>query len=410
MNKLRGGWIDYRTAKPPQFTRDSVRPLPAFGRLSLGRAEAGDLRQAAVACSRNPYVAEETEEFIQQAERAYSECFSLNTREAVAEILDHGFGAVLLENVPADFGLPSTPLAGGALDPGFKETFVSEFSAVAIGALAHAQIFNFRQEGRGSAPLFDNVVPVKKLRAHRGGGGFDNNFPFHCESTWHRMRPDYGVLLGIREDPGALTLISSVSEIITEQLVESMPIDSYRLKAPELYSQMAAEDIPLGTPLYRTMPPIVVSDPVTINVNFNGTDCLGQGVVEWLAGLERVVEEKAASVVLGSGNALIFNNHRACHTRTGFDPNFGPDARWFLRANFKKDLWSHKSGNAAADISNSDLERMTAHGWVDGQGNLTRSFLPYVDNPRAINDLSETLRNLVAKALHLTPVPGSRIV
>jgi L-asparagine oxygenase len=410
MNELQSEWIDYRTATPPQFTRHAVRPLPARNRLRLGAAESDALLQAAVECPRNPYVTAEVEDFIQLAQQAGRECFCPGTRQAAAEILESGFGALLLENVPADAGLPPTPLVGGALEHGYKETFVTEFAAVAIGALVDAQLFNFRQEGGGSATLFDNVVPVRELRERRGAGGFDNNFPFHCESSWHRMRPDYVVLLGVKEDPQAMTLVSSITEMLDQQLVASMPAGSYRMKPPELYSQMAEEDIPLGTPLYCMTPPVRVGEPASLNVNFNGTDCLGPAAVEWLARLERSAEENAASVVLGSGNAIVLNNNRTCHTRTGYSPDFSQDLRWFLRINLKRDLWSHALRHDEAEISGSDMELMGAQGWVDPQGNLTESFLPFVENPRKIRDVPVEQRSLVAKALHLTPVTGSRIV
>lgn len=114
--------------------------------------------------------------------------------------------------------------------------------------------------------------------------------------------------------------------------------------------------------------------------------------------------------MLGPGNALIFNNHRTCHTRTGFDPNFGPDARWFLRANFKKNLWGHNPPARAVGLSESDIDLLAARGWVDQEGNLTTAFLPFVENPQQISALPEGVRPLAAGALHLTPVRGSRIV
>jgi hypothetical protein len=400
-------WIDFRTARPPRFTRHKVRSLLERCKVRLETSEADALLQAATGCPGNPYVPAEAEEFIQAAQCASSNLFTHGTRRAVREILDSGFGAALVANLPVDPVSLPTPRACGALDPGYKTTFVSEFVSVALGVLMDAEIFNFRQEGRGSAPLFDNVVPVEKFRSQRGAGGFENNFPFHCESAWHRMRPDYVALIGIKEDSAAKTLVSSITDILDQELINNMPEGSYRLKPPELYMQMEEQGIPLGTPFYQICPPV---DAATMNVNFNGTDCLGREAVDWLAKFEDVTESNAISSVLKPGNALILNNYRTCHTRTGFDPFFGPDARWFLRGNFKKNLWGGDVSSRETVLSDADLEQIAAYGWADRDGNLAASFLPFVENPQMISALPAGMRPSAAKALHLTPVPGSRIV
>jgi L-asparagine oxygenase len=331
------------------------------------------------------------------------------TRRAVPKTLDSGFGALLLENLPVDPVPPPTPGACGALEPDYKPTFVSEFVTVALGALAGAEIFNFRQEGRGSAPLLDNVVPVAELRSQRGAGGFEDNFPFHCESAWHRMRPDYVALVGIREDPAARTLVTSVTSILEQGLIARVPEDCFRLKPPQLYIEMAEQGVPLGTPPYRACTPIDARTGI-VNVNLNGTDCLGDEAVQWLTTFEDVIEANAFSAVLGPGNALVMNNHRTCHTRTGFSPRLGPEARWFLRGNFKKNLWGTVPGSRPGGLSDADLKLLAAAGWSDEGGSLTASFLPFAEKPRQVCRLPAGMRSLAAKALLLTPVQGSRIV
>jgi hypothetical protein len=404
-------WTDYRTARPSRFTRHTGRSLPPHSKISLTSTEADALLQAATDCPGNPYAPANAEEFIQEAQRASSNLFSSSTRKAAQEILDSGFGALLVEDVPIDPILPPTPHACGALSPDYKKTFVSEFVSVALGTLVDAQIFNFRQEGRGSAPLFDNVVPVRELRSQRGAGGFENNFPFHSESAWHRMRPDYVALIGIRKAPDAKTLVCSITDILDQELVINMPEDSYRLKPPELYMQMEEQGVPLGTPFYRICPPIdTSSDTAAVNVNLNGTDFLGHEALEWLTRFENVTESNAIASVLEPGNALILNNYRTCHTRTGFDPSLGPEARWFLRGNFKKSLWEGGLVSRKASLRGADLEMIADCGWADGNGDLTISFLPFIENPQKINTLSASMRSLAAKALYLTPVRGSRIV
>jgi len=399
------GWTDYRTARPAKFDRTAVPPLPSSSTVRLTPDESGALLEAALVCTENPYLSEQREDFIRTARVAGKICFSTATRQAAQEILDRGFGALLLEDLPVDPVLPPTPSAGGALDPHYKSTFVSEFVSVALGVLVDAEIFNFRQEGRGSAPLFDNVVPINSLRLQRGAGGYANNFPFHCDSTWHRMRSDYLALVGIRPDPNALTMACSVVDIADTDLIDGMPLESFRLKPPDLYTQMEAQGIPLGAPHYRLMNPIEI-DATAMNVNFNGTDCRGPVATEWLSHFEDVVEEKAVGCILSRGNGLLLNNRRVCHTRTGYAPNFGAEARWFVRSNFKRGLWDQPFNDGSA----ADLQNLKELGWVDATGRLTDQFLPFVEDPMRLVGLPQKSRELAAKALCYTPVLGSRIV
>jgi hypothetical protein len=404
-------WIDYRTARPARFSRHTGRSLPSHAKVSLTAAEADALYQAALDCPGNPYVPASAEEFIQEAQRASNEVLTEVTRKTAQGILEHGFGALLVENLPTDPDLPPTPPACGGLSPGYKKTFVSEFVSVALSTLADAQLFNFRQEGRGSAPLFDNVIPLQQLRSQRGAGGFENNFPFHSESAWHRMRPDYLALIGLRKAADARTLACSITDLLDQELLAAMPAGSYRMKPPELYTQMEEQGVPMGTPFYRVCDPIDTSGATAaVSVNLNGTDCLGAEALEWLARFESVAESNAISAVLEPGNALVMNNSRTCHTRTGFDPILGPEARWFLRGNYKKDLWAAEPASRRTALPDADLELLADCGWVDSDGELTTSFLPFVENPQQLSTLPPGQRALAAKALCRTPVRGSRIV
>ena len=121
-------------------------------------------------------------------------------------------------------------------------------------------------------------------------------------------------------------------------------------------------------------------------------------------------ESNAIGFVLQPGNALLLNNYRTCHTRTGFNPSFGVQARWFLRGNYKTNLWSGDLASRQAVLRPGDMDQMTAYGWADENGNLSAPFLPFVESPQKVATLPAGMRDLAARALHLTPVRGSRIV
>jgi L-asparagine oxygenase len=403
-------WVDYRTTRPVQFSRTQHRTFPANCIVNLSTAEREKLLAGALKCPEKPYNRTESEAFIENAQAVGAHTFSNKTRHAVRQILGDGFGAAWVEGLPTDPDLPPTPTTGGSLKPNYKARFVSEFVLVALGTLIDAELFNFRQEGRGSAPLIDNVVPIPGMEQQRGAGGFANNFPFHCDNAWHRMRPDYLVLVGIRGDPRARTLISSVTDVESTDLTAMMPENSYRLKPPDLYLQMQARGVPLGTRQFRIKQPLQKSEKSAINVNFNGMDCRGFEAAQWLASLEEAIESSAVGCVLKPGTAIVMDNSRTCHTRTGYRPNFGPEARWFIRGFFKCNLWKHSQTEAEEFWSEAEIETVREHGWLDTDGLLTSAFMRFIDHPMSIVDLSEALRPLMTKALHKTPVRGCRIV
>lgn len=408
-------WIDYRSARPFNFQRTEIPDLPEQYAISLNEKERNDLAGFALSIPFNFYGKEEQENFIAET-RKMSALFSSSTRNMIRRELDGGFGAILVRGLPVDEDLPTTPTTGGLLPPDYKKTFIAESTLLALGWLTGAEPFNFRQEGRGKAPLLDNIVPVESLKSQRGAGGYENNFPFHCESAWHRKRPDYLILLGIREGSAAHTLVFSVEMFEgTSWIQDSKDLGNwFRLKAPDLYFQMEKSGIPMGTAKYSFEPPIKAgTSGVRLNINFNGTDCIDEKALNWLSRLEEFIESKTVKTVIGPGNALILNNDLTCHTRTGYQPSFDGMDRWFLRGYFKKDLWSLPNNpyeqNARIEEGKEFADLISA-GWMSREGKLSYSFARYVHQPDEVNKLDGRLAELAALAFHYTPVEGSRIV
>jgi L-asparagine oxygenase len=401
-------WIDYRQEKPCNYARTELKEFPERAIVRLSDEECTILSQCFQDIHYNPYDHSEQEEFIATVSEIFIRHLDPERVETIKTQLEEGVGVVLVQNLPTDPNLPDTPKLGGPLDPGYKSTFIVEALLIAIGRLTGAEPFNFRQEGLGTAPLLDNIVPVKKLKEQRGAGGYANNFPFHCESAWHRKRPDYLVLAGVRECPGAKTMVFSVEDLKGTRWEKEAPevTDWFRLRAPDLYVQMQEKGIPMGTEEYVLSPPVIHgANGLELNVNFNGTDCAHREALEWFTSLEAYIEEHAAGVVLGPGSAIILNNKRTCHTRNGYVPKFDKQDRWFVRGYFKKNLWSNQEGHP-----NYDLAAMTAAGWMTPEGELTEAFTKYVYYSQELAKLSPEDQLLAKKAFMYTPVVGTRIV
>jgi len=405
-------WIDYRKAKPISYQRKHIADLPAENIVTISADESRKLKEGALAICKTPYNIEEQDAFINAA-KALTHCFAPETVASVESILATS-GVVLMKGLPVEADLPDTPTKGGSLPPGYKATFLNEALLIAFGTLSGGELYNYRQEGRGSAPLIDNVVPVRELKSHKGAGGYENNFPFHCESAWHRKRPHYLILYGVRENADAKTLAYSSKDLLSSDY----PLDGltdperFRLKAPELYIQMQNEGIPMGTPEFSDLPPVqIYKDKYKLNVNFNGTLCRDMETVELLSKFEDYIESKMVGTIISHGSALLLNNDITCHTRTGYTPLFDGKDRWFLRAYFRRDLWKYDS-NVFKEIGGQpdDYQELRKLDWIDDDLTLTSAFTKFMYDPQEFYALPDAQKRLAVLAFQLTPIPGHRIM
>ena len=409
-------WIDYRRVRPLCFPRTNSSDFPEQATVVLSREERQALLEMILHLPSNPYIPVEQESFISSSKQIAVQALSNATLRRIRTELDSGLGAVLVRGLPLDPDLPDTPVRGGSLAADYKKTFVAEALLLGLGSITGAEPFNFRQEGRGTAPLIDNVVSVRELKSVKGSGGYENNFPFHCESAWHRKRPDYLALVGIREDPMAKTLVFSTPmlEPVIEMLTPAEAEGRFRLGGPELYDQMESMGIPLGTAKYVSLNPIEnLATGLKLNLNFNGSDCADLAAVEWLSKLETFIEGKAVAAVLGPGNAVILNNDRTCHTRNGYSPSFDGRGRWFVRGYFKKDLWALDPSplkNGVPICTEQDFHDVLELGWMTESRQLTAEFFKYIQEPNLLLSLGQRESRLAAIAVHFTPVAGTRLV
>lgn len=404
-------WINYRGRFGPIQHKRISTALDDGGRLDLPEDEKAAIKEAALHCGLNPYDSTETEKFIVTAQAEAKRSISPRTYAKVTEMLKRGLGAVLISNLPTDDTLPATPDRGGALETSYKATHVSEFASIVLGQLVGAEPFNFRQEGLGTSPLIDNIVPIKALQDQKGAGGYKNNFPFHSESAWHRLRPDYLILTGLRGDPRAQTLLFSIASLEqARDLLDTMPKgQQFRIAAPQLYQQMEASGMPMGTDSFAMMDPVTLDDDgqLVMNINFNGTDCKSEEAAHWLQRLEQFIEANAQYVVLNAATALMVSNDRTCHTRTGYEPTFDGKQRWFQRMYLQCNLWEAKNKPC---LTSDVAQVLLSNGWINARSELTPTFLRFLSDHPDLKVLDPNIMSLVEAAYKFGPQPGSRVV
>jgi hypothetical protein len=405
-------WIDFRTTYPLDSPRKNFRDIPSDVIFNISNDNNIVLKREALKISTSPYNKDEQESFIQSSKLLLN-YLNPSLLTSINQEIENGAGYAIITGLPIDTNLPATPQSGGNLASGYKETHISESMLIMLGGIIKCEAFNFRQEGFGTSPLIDNIVPLKGKRTQKGAGGFDNKFPFHCESAWHRKRPDYLILVGIREDEDARTLVFSSNNLKDFKLLalNQKYKNSFRLKAPQLYTQMEKEGVPLGTPTFAYLPPIQdrnTNDQRTLNINFNGMESTELEALEWLKQTEDFIENNSVSLVLRPGTAIILNNDLTCHTRTNFSPEFCGKDRWFLRAYFKKDLWNLE--NDIKRLNEEELATMRNLGWLDDRGKLSSKFFTFLKENYNQNSFDNEMVQIINKAYYLTPFESSRIV
>jgi hypothetical protein len=205
--------------------------------------------------------------------------------------------------------------------------------------------------------------------------------------------------------------VTSIVDLEAEKLQSTMPSTAYRIRPPDLYVEMRDQGIPYGTADFKIADPIVrSSNGPLININFNGTECLGSDALSWLSSLESEVEARAKSLTLDQGFAIILNNSRTCHTRTGYEPAFGAGARWFIRGNYSAAIFSNEHGSISSKMALSDKLLFESLGWLDVELNWAADFILLLEDPMRASKLQFDERDAFGRALEYLPILGCRVV
>lgn len=369
------------------------RDIPASNTCHIPSSVSQHIQAAIVEIDESPYIESEFERFLKQATIVFDQFMPIEIKSKIKELQHPPLSFLEVTGLPQDPILPNTP-ERGELVPKIKKTFVTEACGLWVSSVL-GTAFNFRQEGRGTGPLIDNVIPLAYKAEQKGGGGFKNNFPPHTESAWHHLSPEYLLLKGVRQDHNkeAQTLVASIDNIITNLSQEDEQIlrkDIFELGAPDLYKEMEQQGIPLGVPS-KTRTAIIEGqldnekNPLSIRINFNDVSSSSNKPLKSLCRLEREVFNQMYPIYLRDDNLVIINNKRALHTRNGYTPRFDGQDRWFQRFNVQltDKLWESRKVPSTAfsgtlSISDSSSKQiwqtLQANGFINTYGCLTEHF------------------------------------
>jgi L-asparagine oxygenase len=301
-------------------------------RLELTAAEAGETRALLDRIMADPRMRDQYC-FVEQAHLLAHELprrareFFYRFKRQEAEPVLHVTGNPVLADGPGD-----TPSRYVELDAGFELNDAQILHGLYGSLLGEAVGFTSQRGGS----IYNTIVPLPELAATaNSSSGSRYEFGFHAEDAFHPTRAEFIGLVCMRNDERAATTISSTDDLdLTGEERDVLFEPRYEIGHNPIHvtSGLVSEEL---RPVFFGH-----RDHPYVTVNFATLD------IGHYQGLERRALEKLrthfernrASVVLDSGDCVFIDNYRCVHARDGFQPLFGPRARWLSRVVFTTDL------------------------------------------------------------------------
>jgi alpha-ketoglutarate-dependent taurine dioxygenase len=238
-------------------------------------------------------------------------------------------GALLLRGVPTGEppATPATPTAP------FQKDRVSEHAVLSVArVLGHPVGYSAEHGGR----IVQNLLPTRDGTTRQISTSSRVELEFHTETAFHPFRPRYLLLLCLRADAAAQTLLCSVHEVLPHLDETTRRI----LRQPRFRTGVDASFAGFRPTELRPAAPVLsglVDRPVLV---FDADLMVGTDpeAAEALATLARVARSIRHGVVLDRGDLLVVDNHACIHGRTAFEPRFDGTDRWLQRSFVVTDL------------------------------------------------------------------------
>ncbi|MFC9472721.1 TauD/TfdA family dioxygenase [Nocardia sp. NPDC056952] len=243
-------------------------------------------------------------------------------------------GALLIDRISTDhLQLRPTPDRYGA----FQKFASPEAAAlIAVGSILGEPI-GYVEEKSGS--LIHDIVPVPGYETTQSNAGSDE-FDLHVENAFHDHRPDFVLLLCVREDHRReaglrLAPLRRALGLLRDSTVATLFESRFRTAAPASF--VASHETPAHPVLSGAL------DDPDIRADMSVTTGVDNVASAALAELWSVLGSITSVEKLKSGQIAIVDNRVTLHGRTGFTPQFDGADRWLLRLFVKSDLRPSRS-------------------------------------------------------------------
>ena len=244
---------------------------------------------------------------------------------------DSGPDAILLLR-----GLPVGSVPATPLDPSSPSTKdrASELTLLAVARLLGEPIGYVQEHGGG---IVQNIVPARETEGRQVSTSSSVTLAWHTETAFHPHKPRYLLLLCLRGDPSAETLLCSVAHCLPHLEAETIAI----LRQPRFRTRPDESFLEPGTAGALGAPMAILTgdgDQPTFTYDEDLMVGIDAGAQAALDRLGAVVRDRASSMVLEAGDLLVVDNDRVVHGRTSFAARFDGTDRWLQRTFVVTDL------------------------------------------------------------------------
>ena len=260
---------------------------------------------------------------------------SAQVHDALCELVDDGApaGAMLIRGLPVG-EIPPTPLSPVAAT---GKDHVSEFVLLTI-ARRLGQPVGYAPEHGGD--IVQNLLPTPDDAGRQVSTSSDVELEFHTETAFHRHKPRYLLLLCLRGDPRAETLLCSIP-----QVADQLPLGVRQvLREPRFRTGVdesfgPAHPTESGRALGHLVP-VLSGSTERPTSTFDADLMVGvdEEARDALECLRQAIRRDHIGVTLRSGDLLVIDNAVAVHGRSSFPARFDGTDRWIQRTFVVADL------------------------------------------------------------------------
>jgi hypothetical protein len=254
-----------------------------------------------------------------------------DVHDALVELVDVGndAGALLIRRLPVG-DVPATPST--PVSPTGKDR-VSELVLLAA-ARRLGQPVGYQPEHGGD--IVQNLLPTRAHADRQTSTSSNVQLEFHTETAFHRHKPRFLLLLCLRGDPEALTLLCSIRSVIGR-----LPLGVRRTLSEPRFRTGVDESF-TGTRNHRLGRPVPVLEGTTTEPTLTFDADLMVGLDDEaraaLGELRQVIRAGHVAVALEAGDLLVVDNAVSVHGRSPFAARFDGTDRWLQRTFVVADL------------------------------------------------------------------------
>jgi len=251
--------------------------------------------------------------------------------DALVDLVDDGApaGAILLRNLPVG-RVPATPST--PTEPTSKDA-VSEFVLLSV-ARRLGQPVGYEPEHGGE--VVQNLLPTAADADRQTSTSSAVDLEFHTETAFHRHKPRYLLLLCLKGDPEARTLLCAIS-----QVVDRLPLGVRQvLREPRFRTGVDESFTGERTDRLGHLVPVLAGTADAPTFTFDADLMVGidDDATDALEALRVAIRQEHVGVALRTGDLLVVDNSVSVHGRSSFQARFDGTDRWLQRTFVVSDL------------------------------------------------------------------------